>query len=59
MDINSASPDAVEPLPFHRMTGYPYGEGEHYPETPEHRRYQETYNTRAVVRSVPLVETAR
>ena len=59
MDINSASPDAVEPLPFHRMTGYPYGEGEHYPQTPEHRRYRETYNTRSIVRSVPLLETAR
>lgn len=59
MDINSASPDAVEPLPFHRMTGYPYGEGERYPETPKHRRYQTTYNTRAIVRSVPLLETVR
>ena len=59
MDINSASPDAVEPLPFHKMTGYPYREDEHYPETPEHERYRETYNTRVIVRSVPLVETAR
>ncbi len=59
MDINSASPDAVEPLPFHGMSGYPYTESEHYPDTPEHRRYRETYNTRAIVRSVPLVDTAR
>ena len=59
MDINSASPDTVEPLPFHRMTGYPYGKGEHYPDTPEHRQYRETYNTRVIVRSVPLLEASR
>ena len=59
MDINSAIPDTVEPLPFHRMTGYPYGEEERYPDTPEHRRYRETYNTRVIVRSVPLLEASR
>ena len=59
MDINSAIPDTVEPLPFHRMTGYPYGKGEDYPDTPEHRKYRETYNTRVIVRSVPLLEASR
>ncbi|MEE8116513.1 MAG: hypothetical protein V3T28_05325, partial [Gemmatimonadales bacterium] len=59
MDINSASPDTVEPLPFHGMSGYPYTASEHYPDTPEHHRYRETYNTRAIVRSVPLVDTVR
>ena len=58
MDINSASPDVVEPLPFHSMSGYPYRKDEHYPDTPEHRRYRETYNTRVIVRSVPLIETS-
>ena len=48
MDINSASPDRLEPLPFHRMTRYPYNNGEHYPETAEHERYQTQYNTRVV-----------
>ena len=46
MEINSASPDSVEPLPFHAMTKYPYGPGERYP----HREAVEKYNTRVVSR---------
>jgi Tfp pilus assembly protein PilF len=46
MDINSASPDSVEPLPFHGMMKYPYGPGERYP----HRDAAEKYNTRVVAR---------
>jgi hypothetical protein len=53
MDINSATPDLVEPLPFRRMTAYPYPSREHYPDTPEHERYRSTYNTRTVVRTMP------
>lgn len=56
MDINSASPDRVEPLPFHRMSGYPYSSSEHYPQTEAHRRYQDTYNTRVVTRPLPSIE---
>ena len=48
MDINSASPDQVGPLPFHGMTKYPYTWPEHYPVTPQRQRYLETYNTRLV-----------
>jgi hypothetical protein len=59
MDINSATPDHVEPLPFHRMSGYPYPPAERYPDTPEHRRYQDTLNTRVIRRSVPPLETPR
>ncbi len=59
MDINSATPDSVEPLPFHAMSRYPYSASERYPSTSAHRRYRETYNTRPVVASVPRIEAAR
>ena len=48
MDINSASPDQVGPLPFHGMSKYPYTWPEQYPLTPQRQRYLETYNTRVV-----------
>ncbi len=51
MDIHSASPDTVEPLPYHGMPGYPYGtDRTHYPDTIEHNHYRDTYNTRPVTR---------
>jgi tetratricopeptide (TPR) repeat protein len=55
MDINSATPDHVEPLPFHRMSAYPYPSTERYPDTPEHRRYQEVFNTRVIRKSLPTI----
>ena len=48
MDINSARPDTVGPLPFHKMSAYPYPAAEHYPADERHRQYQEKYNTRTV-----------
>jgi hypothetical protein len=56
MDITSATPDALTPLPFGSMRRYPYGADEHYPETAEHRAYQEKYNTRVVTRPLPPLE---
>ncbi len=38
----------VEPLPFHAMSHYPYGDGETYPETEAHREYRREWNTRRV-----------
>jgi len=55
MDINSASPDQVGPLPFHGMSKYPYSWPEHYPLTPERQRYLETYNTRIVTSQVDRI----
>lgn len=36
MDLHSASPDVVEPLPFHGMARYPYAP-ELHPDTPDRR----------------------
>jgi hypothetical protein len=58
MDINSASPDQVGPLPFHGMSRYPYQWPESYPLTPERRRYLEHYNTRVVTSPVPPLPVA-
>jgi Tfp pilus assembly protein PilF len=57
MDINSASPDQVTPLPFHGMSKYPYGAGEHYPMTPERRAYMDRYNTRVVRSEVSSIDS--
>ncbi|MEE9218914.1 MAG: FG-GAP-like repeat-containing protein [Acidobacteriota bacterium] len=46
MDLHGAFPDTVEPLPFHAMSGYPYGPNEQYPQDRLHRNYQERWNTR-------------
>jgi hypothetical protein len=47
-DLNTAFGTTVEPLPFHRITSYPYASGESYPSDEAHRRYQREYNTRVV-----------
>jgi hypothetical protein len=57
MDINSASPNAVAPLPFHGMKRYPYAAPEAYPMTEARRTLYEKYNTRIVAREVPAIET--
>jgi len=46
MDFCSGYPDTVEPLPFHNMSNYPYGAGEHYPDDEKRRVYQRRFNTR-------------
>jgi hypothetical protein len=48
MDLYTAHGDSVEPLPFHAMSGYPYGPDENYPDTERTRRYRSQYNTRPV-----------
>ncbi|MBI4515585.1 MAG: VCBS repeat-containing protein [Deltaproteobacteria bacterium] len=46
MDLYTAFPDTVAPLPYHAMENYPPARPA--PETPEHREYQRTWNTRHV-----------
>ena len=45
-DRNTWEAQQLEPLPFRAMTGYPYGPGESYPDTPRHREYRERWLTR-------------
>lgn len=56
MDINSASPDQLSPLPFHGMSRYPYRWPEHYPSDAKHREYLDKYNTRVVINQVPKLD---
>jgi hypothetical protein len=53
MNPRSGSPHALTPLPFHAMSTYPYHPPEHYPDSAEHRRYREIYNTRVLERALP------
>ncbi len=48
MDLYTAYPDTVSPLPFHAMSGYPYGPGEQYPDNEKTREYRRRFNTRRI-----------
>jgi hypothetical protein len=43
----------VEPLPFHGMSGYPYGAKEHFPDDDEHRAWSKEWNTRVAEPWIP------
>jgi hypothetical protein len=48
-DLNTASGNTVDPLPFHGMSEYPYDPSiEHFPADSLHRAYQKQYNNRTV-----------
>jgi hypothetical protein len=49
----TATGDTIEPLPFQKMSKYPYGPEEHYPDDPSHQDYLRRYQTRQVGRKVP------
>lgn len=49
-DANTAFSQNVEPLPFHGMSGYPYGGQESFPSTAAHREWIAKYNTRPALR---------
>jgi hypothetical protein len=59
MDLHSATPDAMGPLPFHGMSRYPYVAPEAYPWTAERLAVFERYNTRVVKSEVPLLVGSR
>jgi hypothetical protein len=44
----TATGETVEPLPFRKMSRFPYGKDEHYPDDPLHESYRREYNTRQV-----------
>jgi hypothetical protein len=48
MDLYTATPETLEPLPFRGMSRYPYPEHESFPDTPEHQAWREAYNTRII-----------
>jgi hypothetical protein len=48
MDLYTATPDTVKPLPFRAMSRYPYPEAETYPTDAACRAYLARYNTRSV-----------
>jgi cytochrome c-type biogenesis protein CcmH/NrfG len=56
MDINSASPDVVLPLPYQGMKAYPYAQADVPPAAREAARQAEAWNTRQVVRPVVPIE---
>ncbi len=57
MDINSASPDAVFPMPFKAMTKYPYGKNERFPMTEDKQKIYDEYTTRTVKDFLPRITT--
>jgi len=59
-DFNTAYSQTVEPLPFHKMSAYPYPNPEHYPDDETHRDYSRQYNTRPALQLLhPLATIAQ
>jgi hypothetical protein len=48
MDLYTATPRTLEPLPFKGMSRYPYPGREGYPTTPQHQAFRRAYNTRTI-----------
>jgi tetratricopeptide (TPR) repeat protein len=56
MDLHSASPDDLAPIPFHGMTRYPFPSSERPPLTAAQAADLERYHTRIVSRALPAIE---
>ena len=50
-DLHIIHGQTVEPLPFQKMTGYPFTPEEDYPDTPATREYLQKYQTRTQPRA--------
>jgi Tfp pilus assembly protein PilF len=48
MDLYTATPQTLAPLPFRAMSRYPYPATERYPASEAHQAFLRTYNTRIV-----------
>ena len=58
-DPNTVEALGVEPLPFHGMSGYPYGPDERFPADEEHEAWRREWNTRPARRWIePLAPRA-
>jgi tetratricopeptide (TPR) repeat protein len=51
-DPNTAYSQNTHPLPFHRMSRFPYPESERYPDTADHNSYRAGYNTRPALKLI-------
>ncbi|HEY7212304.1 MAG TPA: FG-GAP-like repeat-containing protein [Bryobacteraceae bacterium] len=51
-DANTAFSETVTPLPFHKMSAYPYPKNESYPHDAEHQQYIHDYLTRPALRLI-------
>jgi tetratricopeptide (TPR) repeat protein len=58
MDINSASPDVVLPLPYHGMKAYPYASNDAPARVRRLAEDARRWNTRVVARPLPPLELA-
>ncbi len=48
MDLYTATPNTLDPLPFRGMSRYPYAAPERYPAAPEQQAYLRAFNTRRI-----------
>jgi hypothetical protein len=55
----TATGESIEPLPFQRMSKYPYGPDEQYPQDAVHQEYLRRYNTRQVGSALRLNQPHR
>jgi hypothetical protein len=56
-DPNTTFSQTVEPLPFHGMSGYPYGAAERFPDDAAHDEWRLEWNTRPGRRLIPELAT--